>query len=363
MQNCITYFMNVPKISVIVPCYKVDQYLNRCIESITSQSLKNIEIILIDDKSPDSVPQICDYWCERDERIKVIHKIKNEGLGYARNTGLNIATGEYIAFVDSDDFISPQMYETLYKKSENGKMDAVLCGVIQQLPCEKIKKIRDYDVDTTFTKDLLPLLSLSFLQKTELNQNSRLYMSVWHGIYKRNTINKINLRFYSEREILSEDLPFQIIFFQNANNIKFIPDYLYTYCLNYKSLTSQFCISKFEAALNLRNLLQNIVPQTNKSLFFIDAEYYSRIRYLLKELVSSHNMKFKEKIHFIQSLCKNDFWNKNYLEANKENFKWKYIQQYKLLRSNKPLLLYLFILFDNNVNKKSLRLPHNKFIK
>ena len=100
-------------ISVIVPIYKVEKYLNNCIESIVCQTYKNLEIILVDDGSPDKCPQICDEWKKKDNRIKVIHK-KNGGLSDARNAGIDIASGEYYAFIDSDDKIMPRMIEMLY---------------------------------------------------------------------------------------------------------------------------------------------------------------------------------------------------------------------------------------------------------
>lgn len=104
---------NEPLISVIIPVYKVEKYLDRCVNSVVNQTYKNLEIILIDDGSPDNCPQICDQWAEKDNRIVVIHK-KNEGLSSARNTGLKIAKGKYIGFVDSDDWIELNMYKRLY---------------------------------------------------------------------------------------------------------------------------------------------------------------------------------------------------------------------------------------------------------
>ena len=106
-------FMDEDLISVIIPIYKVEKYLDRCIESVTSQTYKNLEIILVDDGSPDSCPQMCDVWAEKDSRIKVIHK-ENGGLSDARNAGIKASRGKYIAFIDSDDFVSPIFLETLY---------------------------------------------------------------------------------------------------------------------------------------------------------------------------------------------------------------------------------------------------------
>ena len=97
-------------ISVIVPIYNVEKYLTKCIESIINQTYKNLEIILVDDGSPDKSPIICDEYAKKDNRIKVIHK-KNGGLSDARNYGMSLATGEYISFIDSDDYIDEEMYE------------------------------------------------------------------------------------------------------------------------------------------------------------------------------------------------------------------------------------------------------------
>lgn len=94
-----------PLISVIVPIYNVEKYLARCVDSIVNQTYKNLEIILVDDGSPDLCPQMCDDYAEKDSRIKVVHK-KNGGLSDARNAGMAVSTGEYISFIDSDDYVS-----------------------------------------------------------------------------------------------------------------------------------------------------------------------------------------------------------------------------------------------------------------
>lgn len=115
-------------ISIIVPVYKVEKYLVRCIESIRNQTYSNLEIILIDDGSPDACPSICDEYALKDERIIVIHK-ENGGLSDARNTGIEMAKGEYIGFVDSDDYIHPDMYENLLKIAIANTADIAVCDV------------------------------------------------------------------------------------------------------------------------------------------------------------------------------------------------------------------------------------------
>ena len=120
--------VDTAKISVIVPVYKVEPYLDKCISSIVNQTYRNLEIILVDDGSPDNCPAMCDAWAEKDSRIRVIHK-PNGGLSDARNAGITVATGELIAFVDSDDWIAPDMYEHLYQRLSEDNSDIAACGV------------------------------------------------------------------------------------------------------------------------------------------------------------------------------------------------------------------------------------------
>lgn len=120
--------MDAPLISVIVPIYKVERYLDRCVQSIVDQSYKHLEIILVDDGSPDHCPSMCDAWAARDSRIKVIHK-ENGGLSDARNAGMAIAGGEYIGFIDSDDYIAPAMYQLLLERLQVDGSDISACGV------------------------------------------------------------------------------------------------------------------------------------------------------------------------------------------------------------------------------------------
>lgn len=114
-------------ISVIVPVYKVEKFLDRCINSIIQQTFTNLEIILVDDGSPDRSGEICDEWKMKDKRIRVIHK-ENGGLSDARNKGLDVATGDYVAFIDSDDWIDPDMFQLLYDATQKYQADIAECS-------------------------------------------------------------------------------------------------------------------------------------------------------------------------------------------------------------------------------------------
>lgn len=125
-------------LSIIVPVYKVEPYIRRCIDSILTQTFRDFEVILVDDGSPDNCPAICDEYAEKDSRVRVIHK-KNGGISDARNAGLDVAQGEYIGFVDSDDFIHPQMYEIMLRVIQKSSADLLQCNLIGVSANQEVK--------------------------------------------------------------------------------------------------------------------------------------------------------------------------------------------------------------------------------
>lgn len=168
-------------ISVIVPVYKVELYLDKCIRSIVDQTYKNLEIILVDDGSPDRCGEICDAWAARDNRIRVIHK-QNGGLSAARNAGMAVATGSYMGFVDSDDSISPDMYRLLLERMTADGSDITACGV------EMVYE------DGTPNRMLTPAGSciLDNAQAMEaIIRESLLKQPVWYKLYKTDLIRDI----------------------------------------------------------------------------------------------------------------------------------------------------------------------------
>lgn len=163
-------------ISVIVPIYNVEKYLDRCVDSIINQTYKNLEIILVDDGSPDNCPKMCDDYAEKDSRIKVVHK-ENGGLSDARNVGMEVATGEYVSFIDSDDYVSLDFYETLLETIVDNDSDIVECGVVKFYENEKFDKYNDDLKVTNYdTVDALDGL---------INENP-FKQHVWNKLYKSN---------------------------------------------------------------------------------------------------------------------------------------------------------------------------------
>ena len=231
----------MPKISVIVPVYNVEKYIDRCMESLLNQTLRDIEIILVDDGSLDSSGIRCDYYGDKDKRVRVVHK-KNEGLGKARNSGLDIATGEFISFIDSDDFIERDMLERLYVEAKDNNADTCYCSYSKYLSnsssvnsCEGIKEKKLFKGDNTKEK-FLPLM-LGALP--DYKNDFEISMCVWRAIYSKKIIDSKNIRFCSEREFISEDIIFHIDYIYHSKCIIYIPYIGYHYCQNGESLTGK----------------------------------------------------------------------------------------------------------------------------
>ena len=170
-----------PLISVIVPIYKVEKYLKKCVDSIINQTYKNLEIILVDDGSPDNCPKICDEYARQDRRIKVIHK-ENGGLSDARNAGMKVARGEYISFIDSDDWIKPEMIEGMYNRMIEDNSDLVSSGVIWV-------DEEDTEIRTATVSENCVLNTEQAMK--ELLNDGKLKQHVWNKLYKADLIKNI----------------------------------------------------------------------------------------------------------------------------------------------------------------------------
>ena len=172
--------MNNSLVSVIVPIYNVEKYLPRCVESIINQEYKNLEIILVDDGSPDNSPQICDEYAKKDTRIKVIHK-ENGGLSDARNAGMKMATGEYVSFIDSDDWIDSKFISLLYEGIKKSGADVAECAT-------RLFDDSDHTLKTRGSKE--EKISRSDALSRLITENG-VYQTVWNKLYKRSMIENI----------------------------------------------------------------------------------------------------------------------------------------------------------------------------
>jgi glycosyltransferase involved in cell wall biosynthesis len=244
--------MKQPLISFIVPIYRVEDYLRQCLNSLISQTIRNTEIILIDDGSPDNSGKIADQFAEPDSRVKVIHK-KNAGLGMARNSGLEIATGKYVCFVDSDDWLELSGLEALVERAEMYGVDIVVSGFYDWDPGTQCKVY----VPTPMPEGIYAhneIIDGFWLPMIE-SAHRKYWCTAWRGIYRRDFIENNNLRFPSEKEQLVEDLPFNLIAYYKAKSMYLLDKAYYHYRFNEKSLTNTYNASTVERYAKMRSYM------------------------------------------------------------------------------------------------------------
>jgi glycosyltransferase involved in cell wall biosynthesis len=251
-------------VSIIVPVYKVEDYIDKCITSILSQTFVDIEIILVDDGSPDNCGQIADLYAEKDSRIKVIHK-ENGGLSSARNAGIKIATGEYIGFVDSDDWVEPNMVEVMYKAGKQADADIVISNY-RRIYSDKIEdnylklKSETIDLKDMGLKEYIFKYFFPYIHGHE----------AWNKLFKRKIIEKNQLKFEKNADIFSEDMLFNLYVLCHINNICSVDVTLYNYLQRENSimnsprpnLINQYCtlFERFKIHANVAEKLELLKP-------------------------------------------------------------------------------------------------------
>lgn len=205
-------------ISVVIPIYNVDKYLDNCILSIVNQSYRNLEIILVDDGSTDSCPRICDEWKSKDKRIIVIHK-ENGGLSDARNTGIDIASGRYISFIDSDDWISPNMYERMLDAIYHTNSDIACCGRIIVRNGKEVKSLYTADEITVYDRQTAICKCLC---------GTTIEEAAWDKLYKKSLFANIR---YPIGEI-NEDIMVTPFLLEKSSKVVHVGEALYYYRCN-----------------------------------------------------------------------------------------------------------------------------------
>lgn len=261
--------MTKPKVSVVVPVYNTEKYLKRCLDSIVKQTLKEIEIIIVDDGSKEACALLCDELSKLDSRIKVVHK-ENGGLGFARNTGIKAATGEYIGFVDSDDYIEPLMYEKLYSAAVKYNADLAISGICF-VGGNTFSQTDDYlpksyfDKDTVFQNEEIKNLLLGVIGALPSEpDDSRYGVSVCKNIFRNSLLEDKKIEFLSERKILSEDTLFMVDYIKHINCAVGVSGAYYCYCRNEDSLSKSYNSQRFEKSIVFLKELEKRIADTVK---------------------------------------------------------------------------------------------------
>ena len=286
--------MNKCKLSIIVPVYGVEKYIDKCLNSLVKQSLKEIEIIVVNDGTKDNSQKIIDKYVKKyPDKIKSYIK-ENGGQGSARNYGLKKTTGEYIGYVDSDDFVEKDMYKKLYNKAKENNYDIVVCG--------------NYNVSEDYQNKNIDAFINNY--NTDLENIFFGKMAVWNKIYKRDILIKNKLEF--KEKVWYEDLAFTLKAIMNSNIFAFIDEPLYDYLIREGSTMNNSNVKRNLEILEAFDDILSYIKHNKKEEYFdkveflaIDHIYISAIVRILK--ANADNKIKKEKVN--ELIC---YMNKNF---------------------------------------------------
>lgn len=292
-------------ITIIVPVYNVEKYINECINSLINQTYKNIEIILVDDGSKDNSGIICDDYAASDTRIKVIHK-HNEGLGFARNTGLKAAQGKFVTFMDSDDKADTDLVEKLVNEIYETGSDTCIGGFKRISEKGTVSFKEKYDRAVYEGEDVYNKLFARMLGSAP-DKHDAVRMSVWNVMYSMDIIQKHNIEFPSERVFISEDIIWDSEYYKYAKKAvvtssvaynyritpgsltqKYKPDMLNKICILYNEMHARLSGDRIKIARLQRQFFVNLRTCIKQEQFSVSNKSNIEIRAAIKEIVDNH---------------------------------------------------------------------------
>lgn len=337
-------------VSVIIPVYNTEKYIEKCLKSVVDQTYKNLQIILVDDGATDSSPRLCDEWAAKDDRIEVIHK-QNEGLGYTRNVGLEAAKGKYISFLDSDDTIELNTIEVCVDTLESKQADA----------CFYPRKTFDKEGNYTICKNIPA--KLEFDNEEVRNEFSKIYWgphplegadpflhsSVCRGMFLRKTIEDNALRFKSERIYLCEDVVFGLEFCKFAQKVIIIPQYFYNYTYNETSLTKSYRPQRLEQAKNLYRVMEQQLEEymgVSDALCRCQHRYIGMVQQCVEMEVKTIKMRGLYQTYLnIKKICEDSFVRSVFAGFTISEATARRKKFVKLVLKKQVLILMIFYLF------------------
>ncbi len=295
-----------PFFSIIMPVYGVEAYLSAAINSVLAQSCGDFELLLVDDRSPDRCPQICDEFAQQDARITVIHKVENQGLGMARNSGMQQAAGEYVLFVDSDDMIEPDTLR-LVKAALDTSPDILAFGMKRAYQNEDGSTVRVEEFVCPPCESHTPSQNGEvFLNLTD----AHLFPYVCNKVYRRAFLQEQAAAFETTK--LIEDFLFNIALFEKAAQIRVIGDCLYTYRKPaHRTLVNSYAPEFYELTKRKyrveRAFLQAIGLQTPRA---VQTVLYSHVKHILSVFLRNHTpeskLSRKEQLQTIRAILSDD---------------------------------------------------------
>lgn len=321
----------MPTISVIVPVYKVEKYLAQCIKSIQEQTFNDIEIILVDDGSPDSCGDICDFYTTKDPRIRVVHQ-ENQGLSCARNVGIKVSTGEFVCFVDSDDYIAPDYCEVLYQMLLETDCDYSVCGVCR-FDENKEPKPQQNDLQGRYSN--LVFLEMQLSKKSEFG--------VWNKLYRRGVVEKIS--FFPKK--IHEDVIWSADLADNfTNGVVCSNRQLYYYRQNNNGIVKQGAKKCSPDRIFAGEYLADVLKKKGSEYYDMALKYVIEYPWMFIDSIYVHK-EWKENREFLNEM-------QRYLRENIQEYKEKKIFS-DICLSRMSVFAKSKILYAANVYARLLR--------
>lgn len=310
------------KISIIIPVYNVEKYLPRCLESVLNQTYKDIEVILVNDGSKDKSLNICNQYAKKDSRITVVDKV-NEGVSVARNAGLAAATGDYIGFVDADDWIEPYMYESMLNTVEKYKCNIAFCNFSKDTKYARYYKRIKVKKNVLGKLDIINELIANMIGLDDILPKYNYVMGcIWRCIYNREFLNKYSLRFEPGLSIM-EDLVFNVQSLIYCDKVCIDHGFYYHYMKNKSSSLHTYNEKMWNDNVKVHNMLENILRDADLDEHLrnrLDSRYIAMAACAVGNEVYRGNAKLKQRI-FVAKYIMNDEKLKEVLSrAKKYNF-------------------------------------------
>ena len=336
-----------PLVSVVLPIYNVEKYLDDCISSVINQTYRNLQIILVDDGSPDNCPQKCDAWSKKDERIQVIHQ-ENQGLGEARNSGISYALGKYIFFYDSDDYLNLNLISKCVCCAERYNADFVIYGfsdvtmegnyICDYIPVPSKNVIRGNEIKTLFIKQL-------YANNKYKGEDWNIRISAWNCMFSKSIVDERNFRFVSERKIISEDIYSMLSYYTYIKTAIIIDESLYYHRINKQSLSHTYREDRFQKLTYFYEQLTILCRELkldDETVSLMANPYISGTIDAIKMIVRSENP-YSKKLALLSNIVFNDKFN----EAISLSLKFENTLSKKILllalRNKNVKIVYLLI--------------------
>ena len=330
------------KISVIIPIYNSEKTLKRCVESVVLQSYDNLEIILVNDGSTDSSLEIFEHFKQIDSRVVVINQ-KNAGVSAARNAGIKASTGEFIQFVDADDYINSNMTEILFENMKKNSADLVICGYNRVSAGSKVAKI-----PSEFKSESL----LAFKSCFEALYKNAFFNAPWNKLYRKSRIQNL----FDETLSVGEDLLFNLCYTANCDKISVVSQALYNYDVTLlTSLAGKYDVNLLNTEIMLHKKVQEFYKTCFDSEDFrvVNSVFAKEVYYYLKKLVLISEDSKKVKLEKLQACFEDEFVKNTLNSASLSDSQVKILCMLMKLKCKR--LIYLFFKLKNLFNNTAMR--------